>query len=592
MPDFNPEDTTLTGQQVMMLIDAGITGPYQIPTVTCPHPQGSPAAEEWWRHEWRVATTWAIIRGELAAADDSQENTPRLPAFPLHALPPVMRDLAVSIAENKGVPVDLAALLLLSTVALIAGPRLIISRGKDWDEALAEWALVILDSGNRKSPAFKVVEKVILRVERLLAEQYEGRIAARIRELETEIASMTGKGKADSDADGATPAAKAENATRAQKDKSEQVKVLAAELKQLQEEPGSPPRLLLGSGTTPEALERAMSDNQGSIGVFDAEAGAFNAVAGPYSNGTVTGIETILKSRDGDRIAANERIGRAVKTIPRAVLTYGITCQSFPLMMSLKKLQLREIGFHARWFYSVPEPVTKEDIDPPELDYHAVRRFGDMLEQILTAHPIIDPTVQPDDREWPTIQLSPVARKVHQELQQAFAERKQDDGDLAFMQDWANKYLGRVLRHAGLLHLAAGYGVNEQVSEQTMCDAIAIGDYAIAHAAEIFRRAPKMARGWNANGVEIEAVGRHKVERWIAASGKTHFTTRDVHRNMRRQSWCRSSDDVDAVLRELARDWVVRAVPRLDVAGRSLPGSPWWVPNPDLVFGSTLPCAA
>ncbi|GAA1550353.1 hypothetical protein GCM10009827_083770 [Dactylosporangium maewongense] len=587
MPDFFPEEPPeLTSEHRWMLADLGVNGDYEPPTVNCPYPAGSPAAEKWWRHEWQVATAWAIVRGELAKVDESSENTPHLPPFPLDALPPVMRNLAVSIAANKCVPPDLAAVLLLSAVALVAGPRLVISRGKDWTEALAEWSLVILESGNRKSPAFRVIEKILLRLERVLADQHTARVAARVGDLEQQISTLTGKGKADSQAEGTTPTEKAENATRLQKDVAEQVKALAAELKQLNDDPGAPPRLLVGGTTTPEALERALSSNGGQIGVIDDEGGAFNAVAGPYNNGTPTGIETILKSRDGSRVAANERIGRAVQAIPRAVLSYGITCQSHPLMKSFGKMQLREIGFFARWFFSVPVPVTTEDIDPPDLDYGAVRLFGDLLEEILTAHPIIDPTALPDEREWPTIELSPAARKLHQELQVSFAERKQDGGDLAFMQDWANKYLGRVLRHAGLLHLAAGYGVNEPVSEQTMRDAIAIGDYAIAHAAEVYRRAPKLARGWNGAEEEAAAIGRLKVENWIRAKGKTHFIARDVYQNTKRQVWCRNSKDVDAVLVELGRDWVLRQVPRTDRAGRSLSGSPWWVPNPDLIFGA------
>lgn len=575
-----PVDEELTFGQRKILADAGITEDYAAPTVKCPHPDGSHEAEQWWRREWEKAVAWAKVRGDLEA-EDTDALPVKLPPFPVHVLPEPMRSLVRTIAANKCVPADLPAMLALSCIGLVAGPRLVIDRGADWRETLTEWTLTILESGERKSPAFEVFQEILREVEQYLASVHADEIGDQVAEIEALIAAKT-KPKSDGDEKGDAKA-RAKQAKQAQDDAAGEVKELAKEIEALQEQP--PPRLLVGGSSTTEAIETAMANNNGHIGIMDDEGGAFGAVSGVYSNGVPTGLDSILKGYSGTWIPANERITRQAKSIPRAILGYGLTAQSAPVVGSFRVPQLRDRGFHSRWCFAVPEAVP-ELLDPPPINYDAVHEFADRLSRLAIALPVINPASNPRRADWPALVLSEIARKLHQEIQSEFIKRKQPDtGDLSFMSDWANKFAGRVLRHAGLLHIAAGYGVETDVSEETMRAAIEIGRWAIPHAAEVYRRAPKLKSGKNREDDALALLARSKVERWITKTRRPFFSTRDVHNTVRRHSWCTSADQVQDALNSLAEDWVVRKVTRVDAVGRQLPGAPYWVPHPDLVYG-------
>lgn len=535
----------------------------QPPTIDCPHPEGSPDARRWWRNQWAAA----IRHGDIEPRPE--DATPaKLPPFPIDALPDPMRAVAVTIAENRRVPVDLPALLTISSVATVAGPRITIHRGKDWYEPLIEWTLTVAESGEGKSPAVAVIADILHDVERFVLTQHHQQVEARAGELEAEIAALT-KAKTNMSADEADRVA-------------EHVRLLNDELEAIRA--AKPPRLLTGGSSTLEAVERAMADNGGHIAIVDDEGGAFGIITGVYNNGIPTGLDTILKAYGATRVPANERITRAVEAIPRAVLTYGITAQAVTLAGSFRSPSLRERGFHARWCYAVPEPVVgRRPVDPPALNYDAIDDFTDLLRNIAR-NPIIDAT-QPR-RRWPTLELSHRARKLHMEMQAELEPRLEaDTGDLAFMGDWANKYAGRVLRHAGLLHLAAGHDIDEEVSEQTMRDALTIGEWAMAHAGEVYRRAPKLPNGRRRDGDGVPDIGPVKVRRWIEKNKRIFFTTRDLYNSVRRQSWCGAAEDAQASLQVLEADGLVRKVPRLGSDGRQLPHAPWWVAHPDLVYG-------
>jgi hypothetical protein len=536
--------------------------PY-LPTVDCPKELRGRDIEAWWRLEWERALFWPTVHGEGPVED----TPPALPLFPVHVLPEQMRRVAETIAANKCVPVDMSAQLLLATVALLAGPRFIIDREKQWLECLTEWTVTIVDSGQRKTPAFEVVEEMIGEVQRFLAAEFAKATTAELDELKNRLKRI---GEGDPD-------------VLEGREIGELTSEIQAQIEAIEADPPRPPRLLIGSETTPEALQIALARNDGYIGVFDDEGGAFDSVAGPYNHGVPTGLGTILGTYGGKRIQANERVKRSAEPIPRAIIAYGITCQPDPVIASLGKRSLSDRGFHGRWLFAMPRAVPTVS-DPPELDGAAIVAFTETLKRIAD-NPVINPDAQHDKTQWPTIRLSKGALKLHRELQEEFEPRKSDGGDLVFMATWANKYVGRVLRHAGLLHLAAGHGVDVAVSEDTMRAAIEIGEWALAHAAEVFHRAPKRARGRDGDAMEAAAVGRDRVERWIASTRPTHFTTRDAYQKVRKQTWCRSTSDVESALQDLERDWRVRQVPRQGADGRTLARAPWWVPHPDLTFG-------
>lgn len=533
-------------------------------TVECPHPTGSPEAVQWWRDEWADA----IKRGDVEPrAEDAIPQ--ELPAFPVDVLPERMRVAVRSIAANKRVPVDMPALLALVCVAIVAAPRVTIYRGRDWWEPLVEWVLIIAESGEGKSPAVSVLADVLHDVQRSINKRHTAKVKAAQQEIRGQIEALTRPVKGIS--------------TVEQKRKSDEVKALNERIEELGGQQA--PQLLIGGSSTLEAIEKRMAGTEGgSAAVLDDEGGAFGIISGVYNDGVPTGLDTILKGYSGTRVPANERISRTAEGISRAVLCYGITVQPVVLAESFRSPALRARGFHARWCYATPEPVVgRRPVDPPDLDYQAVDDFTEALNRIA-AMPVIDADNQ-RRRDWPTLSLSREARKLHLELQAEVEPRLDPDtGDLAFVGDWANKYVGRVLRHAGLLHLAAGYEIGDAVSEETMRSAIMIGEWALDHASDVYRRAPKPKRGRKDDDDAGSMTGVNRVRRWIAKNKKVAFSTRDAHTGVRNQKWCGCVDDLEKALTTLRGEGLLRTVPRQGKDGREL--DPWWVAHPDLVYGA------
>jgi len=81
----------------------------------------------------------------------------------------------------------------------------------------------------------------------------------------------------------------------------------------------------------------------------------------------------------------------------------------------------------------------------------------------------------------PTIELTRQAWELHRSYEQQVELRLRPAGDLHRISPWATKHVGRVLRIAALLHLAAGRSTDDELSEATMRSAIEIGEWSVEH---------------------------------------------------------------------------------------------------------------
>ncbi len=124
--------------------------------------------------------------------------------------------------------------------------------------------------------------------------------------------------------------------------------------------------------------------------------------------------------------------------------------------------------------------------------------------------------------------------------------------------DWASKYIGTILRIAGLLHLA-GEDSGTEISAHTMCNAIQIGKYFLAHSVYAY----SMMGG---NDIEIQKAG------YILSKLKKQVTS-PVKRNKLYQScrgrYFKTVDEFIPVLDILsARGYVCLETPEYSGAGR------------------------
>ena len=96
--------------------------------------------------------------------------------FPTGVLPPAFRNMVTAVAANKQVPEDLPAMLGLSAAAILAAPRVAISRGHGWVEPLALYTVTAMDSGTGKSPAEKDVTRPLRKIHRRIRAEWDERL--------------------------------------------------------------------------------------------------------------------------------------------------------------------------------------------------------------------------------------------------------------------------------------------------------------------------------------------------------------------------------------------------------------------------------
>jgi len=126
----------------------------------------------------------AVRRDELAADDRAAGweppvslDRPSLARFPVEVLPEVLRAFVESVSTATQTPPDLAAMLCLSAIATLAGGRVEVEPRPGWREVLALWSLVVLPSGERKSPVRALVAEPLEALERQAVEAARDGIA-------------------------------------------------------------------------------------------------------------------------------------------------------------------------------------------------------------------------------------------------------------------------------------------------------------------------------------------------------------------------------------------------------------------------------
>ena len=105
--------------------------------------------------------------------------------FPIHALPPAVREFVESVANSVGCDPCFAALPALTLVGAAIGGALTISPKRGWKEVPILWAVVIGDSGTAKSPAANPVSAIAQSIEDGLDQRFEIALATYIDDLAT-----------------------------------------------------------------------------------------------------------------------------------------------------------------------------------------------------------------------------------------------------------------------------------------------------------------------------------------------------------------------------------------------------------------------
>lgn len=180
-----------------------------------------------------------------------------LPAFPVDALPEVIRRYVLAVAESTQTPVDMAAVEALGIVSLCCQGKYFIRGNADWAEPLNTYMVVIMEPAERKSSVLSMMIRPVEEYEkeensRRNAEIVESRmIQDKLEKEKRSLVERASKGKAT----------------------EEEVRAKAAELAKF--EPTKPLRLFVDDVTS-EKLTSVLAENKGRAAVVSAEGGIFS----------------------------------------------------------------------------------------------------------------------------------------------------------------------------------------------------------------------------------------------------------------------------------------------------------------------------
>lgn len=373
-----------------------------------------------------------------------------LPAFPVDALPEVIRRYVLAVAESTQTPVDMAAVEALGIVSLCCQRKYFIRGNADWAEPLNTYMVVIMEPAERKSSVLSMMIRPVEEYEkeensRRNAEIIESQmVLSRLEKEKRSLVERASKGKAT----------------------EEEVRAKAAEIAKY--EPIKPLRLFVDDVTS-EKLTSVLAENKGCAAVVSAEGGIFDIISGLYSRNV--NIDVFLKGHSGDTIRV-DRIGRASESIIHPALTMVLAVQPEVLNGLMSNNTFRGRGLTARFLYAMPKStVGSRSFSTKPIPEGVRARYQALIETILSS-----------DNEQEPISLDDGAREVLEDLFNEIEGRLK--GDLAEISDWAGKFVGAVLRISGILHIMKypKDSMFDSVDRETMENAVAIGRYFLAHA--------------------------------------------------------------------------------------------------------------
>lgn len=462
-----------------------------------------------------------------------------LPSFSIEAIPNQLCAISAfcaRVAESFQVPLDLPVLLVLAVLGAALAKRVIVWGGGDWREPLNLFIAVAMSSGERKSSVFREVTQPFTQFESEEAQ----RLGPEIAQNQTERLILFNRLKKATSK--AAEAAKPEDREKW----TMEAKQLTAELHQ--KKVMTAPRMV-ADDATPEALSRLMLENEGRIALLSPEGDTFDLMAGRYSANGTPNLGVYLKGHAGDDI----RVDRVSKERPpefvrEPALTVGLAVQPEVLRGLVERPGFRGRGLLARFIYALPHSkVGFRALTPPAVPDDVRQAYARLIRTALAVTPAYDER----GNECPhVLRLNAAAMTEFNRFRAEVEVALRESGSLAELRDWGSKLPGAVLRIAGSFHtliqIQSGVPGAKEIDSETILCAIAIGEYALAHAkAAFFEMSVNPAVGL-----------ARKILIWLSEERHTSFTRREVFNRVR--GAVQRVEELDEPLRLLGEHGYIR----------------------------------
>jgi hypothetical protein len=376
-------------------------------------------------------------------------NTPK---FPADCLPEALKNYVIAVSEATQTPIDMAAVASLAVISACVQGKFKVMGKPDWTEPLNLYSVIVANPAERKSAVLELLTNPISEYERKENDRLKPDIEkSKIEKkaLTKEIEKLINKGT----------------------DKQE----LFARQDEMTNFKEIKPLRLIADDVSPEALTSLLADNGGRMSVISSEGGVFEILQGRYSQNV--NIDTFLKAHCGDVIHV-DRKGRESEYIQAPCLTVLLSVQPQVLDGLINNDVFRGRGLTARFLYSIPKStVGNRKFETPEIPQELKVNYKDLCFDLLGIN----------HENIVILKLSNEAYKESANFANSLEPRLIDD--LENISDFAGKLHGAILRIAGNLHIAKYlvFAGDYEISKETMCAAINIGNYFLAHAQVAYR---------------------------------------------------------------------------------------------------------
>lgn len=385
-----------------------------------------------------------------------------LPAFPIDALPEVLRNYVSDVAESTQTPIDMAGVAALALMSIAMQPRYKVIGKADWEEQLSLYCMIVAEPSDRKSAVFNQIIKVIQSFEA----EYNEHHSIDVLKSQEEHASLEKRYK---------KATKDYENGKITKDEYDEAFRKYSTHKLIK------PISLTLDDVTSESLTNEIESQEGCIALVSSEGGIFDIISGSYTN--FPNIDIFLKGYSGDFIKVS-RIGRPSLYVKNPRLTILLTVQPKVLESVVNNGTFTGRGLSARFLYSVPKSlVGSRKFETKPINFDNKKRFSDLIHEILK-EPKSSTTY---------ITLSNDAYSLLKDYYEEFESRLITD--LKDIGGWAGKLVGNILRISALITRARNikYDAFQYtpstddsaewiVQKEDMESAIKLGNYFLEHA--------------------------------------------------------------------------------------------------------------
>src|SRR5262249_4811961 len=153
----------------------------------------------------------------------------------------------------------------------------------------------------------------------------------------------------------------------------------------------------------------------------------------------------------GDPIRV-DRVGRSSVIVPEPAITILVTAQPEVTRTLSFRAGFRGQGLMARFLYASPRStVGSRDPNPPPVPPATRERDAGSITRLLT---LSEPSVGELGGRCLPLRLGEEADRLRVRLTKGLEPHLADPHSLEPIADWGSKYVGTVLRIAGLLHVA------------------------------------------------------------------------------------------------------------------------------------------